>query len=73
MVDGGAYGFGKSSVIQRRRDGEQFFSNEAVAKLIQGLRRDTGLHMGADVFQYPGCQLTSDPHLLYLRAALDAH
>ena len=46
MVNGGAYRFGKSVVVERRRNGSLVVNDVIMAQSVQFAGADSGLHMG---------------------------
>ena len=46
MINGGAYRFGKSVVVERRRNGSLVVNDVIMAQSVQFAGADSGLHMG---------------------------
>ena len=70
VVDGCAYGFGKSPVIERRRDGV-VVENEIMAERIQRFRRYTGHNMRRDEVEHFGGETARVTHGLEFHRSMN--
>ena len=73
MVDGSAYGLGKSAVVQGCRDRSLCFNNVLVAYAVQFVRGNARLDLRPDHIEHISGQSPCDAHLFLLRSILNAN
>lgn len=71
MVDGGAYRFGKTVVVERRRNGSLVVNDVIMAQSVQFAGADSGLYMGSDHLQHFSGQSAGNTHLFDFVWVLD--
>ena len=71
MINGGAYRFGKSVVVERRRNGSLVVNDVIMAQSVQFAGADSGLHIGPDHLQHLSSQSAGNTHLFDFVWVLD--
>ena len=72
VIDGRADGFGKTPVVQRRRDAVEFVDDEVVTDIVQFAGRDAGADVGFDHHQDVRREPTRGSHFFDLLGRFDA-
>ena len=73
LVDRTADGFGKTAIVERRRDRALLVDDVVMADLIEFGGGDAGFHIGFDHLQHFRCESPGDTHLLHFLGRFDGY